>query len=58
VAIHKSAQAREIRIPLSDTPARDAQGATPLFGDAKATIAGKELRIEMPGESLTIFAAN
>jgi neopullulanase len=58
VAIHKSPQAREIRIPLSDTPARDAQGVTPLFGDAKATIAGKELRIEMPGESLTILAAN
>jgi hypothetical protein len=58
VVFRKAKQAGEIRIPLMDTPAAGMQGATVLFGEGKAGFSGKELRIEMPGESISIFALN
>jgi hypothetical protein len=31
---------------------------TPVFGDAKAEFSGKELRLKMPAESISIFGLN
>ena len=58
VAFNNSAEARELRVPLKDTPAQGATRIAPLFGEAKAELAGKEVRINMPAQSLSIFALN
>jgi len=58
VVFNNSEQARELRVPLSDTPAQAATRVKPLFGDAKVELPGKEIRINAPGQSLSIFALN
>jgi neopullulanase len=59
VVFRKAKEAGEIRIGLGDTPAAGLQSATPLFGAAKASFAGKNnMRIEAPGESISIFTLN
>lgn len=55
VAFNNATQARDLQIPVSDTPAQGAAGIKALFGGAKASAAGREIRIEMPAESLSIF---
>lgn len=55
VAFNKSAQPIEVRIPLTDTPAKGMAGATPLFGEGRASVSRDELTITMPAESLTVF---
>ena len=57
-AFNNSAQPRELNVPLSDTPAQGASRVALLFGGAQAELAGKELRIHAPAESLSIFALN
>jgi neopullulanase len=56
VAFNNSNQSRELRIPLSGTPAEDAAGITLLFGSAKASLGQKEIQLSMPAQSLSIFA--
>jgi len=58
VAFNNADQPRELRIPLDDTPAQRASAFELLFGDAKAELAGKEIHITMPGQSLSIFSLN
>jgi glycosidase len=58
VAFNNADQPRELRIPLADTPAQKAAEAGRLFGDAKAELAGGEIRITMPARSLSIFSLN
>ncbi|MGH9740905.1 MAG: alpha-amylase family glycosyl hydrolase, partial [Candidatus Acidiferrum sp.] len=55
VAFNNSAEPRELRIPLQDTPAQGAAGFTLLFGQAKARTAGGGTRISMPAQSISIF---
>ncbi len=55
VAFNNSAQARELHIPLSDTPAQSAAGISLLFGEAKAELGKYEMRLTMPAQSLSIF---
>ena len=55
VAFNNSAQPRELKIPLSDTPAEGAAGFTEIFGLAKADVRGREVHLSMPGQSLSIF---
>jgi neopullulanase len=56
VTFNNSAKAREFRIALTDTPAQSAQSVTLLFGQTRAEIAGKELHINAPAKSISIFA--
>ncbi|HXL21121.1 MAG TPA: alpha-amylase family glycosyl hydrolase [Candidatus Dormibacteraeota bacterium] len=56
VAFNKSITPVDLRIPLNDTPAKGIASATPLFGDAKATVGRDELTLTLPPESLSIFA--
>jgi len=58
VTFNNADQPRELRIPLADTPAQRATEAALLFGDAKAELAGGEIRITMPPQSLSIFSLN
>ena len=58
VVFCNAAKTRDLRIALNDTPGQGAVSISPLFGDAKAEIAGKELRIQAPAQSLSIFTLN
>ena len=58
VAFNNSAEARELRVQLRDTPAQAATRIAPLFGEATAELAGKEIRLNMRAQSLSIFALN
>ena len=58
VAFNGSGNARQVQIPISDTPAQGLRAAFLLFGDGKAESSGRELRLNLPAESLSIFALN
>jgi hypothetical protein len=58
VAFNAAPRSREIQIPLADTPAKGLLAVTQLFGDAKAEFSGKELRLKMPAESISVFGLN
>jgi glycosidase len=58
VAFNNSSQARELRIPLNDTPAQNAQSVSLLFGEARANFSGRAVLINAPAQSLSIFVLN
>jgi neopullulanase len=58
IAFNNAAQARDLRIPLADTPGQGAAAIRLLFGEAKTELAGSELRITIPSQSLSIFSLN
>jgi glycosidase len=58
VAFNNADQPRELRIPLGDTPAQGAAAIELVFGEAKAEVAGKEIHITMPAQSLSILSLN
>ena len=58
VAFNNSMQAREIQVSLRDTPAQGAARISALFGEAKANFAGREVRISLPAQSLSLFLLN
>ena len=55
VAFHNGTTNRELKISLRDTPAQEASDISLLLGDAQAELSGRELRLELPAQSLTIF---
>jgi glycosidase len=55
VAFHNGSASRELRIPLQDTPAQGVSDVSLLLGDGQAELAGRELRLQLPAQSLTIF---
>ena len=58
VAFNNSDKPKELRVTLKDTPAQKAAEITLLFGEAKAEIAGGEIHLMMPAQSLSIFSLN
>jgi neopullulanase len=58
VVFNNSAQARELAISLSDTPAQGTARVSRVFGDATAEAVGKEIRVHAAGQSLSIFVLN
>jgi neopullulanase len=58
IAFNGSAQARDLRVPLNDTPAQSFQGLSTLFGDGRAEFTGKELHIAAPAQSLSVYLLN
>jgi glycosidase len=58
VAFNNADHPRELRIPLADTPAEKAAAIELVLGQAKAELAGKEIHITMPAQSLSIFSLN
>lgn len=55
VAFHNAAQPRNLRVSIADTPASGSAGAEVLFGDGQARVAGSELQLALPAQSLSIF---
>jgi neopullulanase len=58
VAFNNSGQPKEVRIPLNDTPAQRTAEISLLFGEAKAELAGTEVHLTLPAQSLSIFVLN
>jgi glycosidase len=58
VAFNNSAEPRERKIPLADTPGQGAAGFTRVLGQAKAAVLNGEVRLAMPAESISIFLVN
>jgi glycosidase len=58
VAFNNSNEARELKIPVGDTPAQGIAGLTPLLGHATAEVSKSEIRIAAPAQSISIFLAN
>jgi len=50
-----SVEPRELRIPLSNTPAEGAAGFRQILGQAKAAVFKGEARITAPAQSISIF---
>jgi glycosidase len=55
VAFNNSAEPRELKITLADTPGLGAAGFTRVLGQAKADVSNGEVRLTMPAESISIF---
>ena len=55
VAFHNGKSAREMTLGLEDTPGKQATAISPLFGEGQADVAGQQLRLRLPGQSLSIF---
>jgi hypothetical protein len=51
-------RAREFQVPLNDTPAQSAVKLSRLSGEAEADLAGKEIHVRAPAQSVSIFAVN
>ena len=58
VVLNNLAQARDLQIPVTDTPVQSVVKVSHLLGDAEAGVAGKEMHVHAPGQSLSIFAVN
>ena len=58
VVFNNSAQARELSIPVIDTPAQGTARLSKVFGDASAELANKEIHVHAPGQSLSMFVLN
>jgi len=56
VIIQNSPQPREFRFTLADTAAQNAARVSRLFGEADAELAGKEIHVRAPAESVSIFS--
>jgi neopullulanase len=55
VAFHAGGTAREISLPLEDTPAQGATNAMAIFGLGQADLAGKAMKLRVPGQSVSVF---
>lgn len=58
VAFNNSDKPKELRVTLKDTAAQKAAEIALLFGEAKAELAGGEIHLVMPAQSLSIFSLN
>jgi glycosidase len=58
VAFNNSTQARELTIPVSDTPVQKVVDLSLLSGKATAIREGKGIKIKIPAQSIAIFALN
>ncbi len=55
VAFHNGPGSRELKISLRDTRAQDTSDISLLLGDGQAELAGRELHLQLPAQSLSIF---
>lgn len=56
VAFNRADKTRDLKIPLQGTPAEDAESVSLLYGGGKAELAGSELHLSVPAESISIFS--
>jgi neopullulanase len=55
IAFHGGTGAKTLSLSLQGTSAKDTAGISTLFGDAQADLAGQQLKLVLPPQSLTIF---
>jgi len=55
IAFHNGASAKSVSVSLQDTPAGAPASISTLFGEAQAALAGQQLTIALPPQSLSIF---
>ncbi len=55
VVFHAGEGGREITVPLQDTSAQEATNATAIFGPGQAELAGKTMKLRVPGQSVSVF---
>jgi neopullulanase len=55
IAFHNGNSARTMTVPLEDTPLKSVSGIVSLFGGAQADLAGDQLKLTLPPESLSVF---
>jgi glycosidase len=56
VAFQGGSATKTLTVSLQDTPGKSASGITTLFGEAQAELAGQQLKLVLPPQSLTILA--
>ncbi len=56
VAFHDGMNAKTLNLSLQGTPADTAADISTLFGNAKADLAGQQLKLVLPPQSLSVFA--
>jgi neopullulanase len=56
VVFHPGAGTKTVTLSLQDTPAAEASGLSSIFGNAEADLAGRQLKLMMPPQSLAIFS--
>jgi hypothetical protein len=55
VAFHAGGSAREITVPVQDSPAEHATNATAIFGTGQAEMTGKSLKLSVLAQSVSVF---
>ncbi len=55
IAFHNGASPRTVSLSLQNTPAEAAAGISTLFGGAQADLAGQQLKLTLPPQSLSIL---
>jgi len=56
IAFHDGTGPKTLTVMLRDTPAASAAGISTLFGEGQADLAGQQLKLVLPAQSLTVFA--
>jgi len=55
IAFHDGVSAKTVSLSLQRTPGEAAAGISPLFGRARGDLAGQQLKLVLPPQSLSIF---
>lgn len=55
VAFHTGGNAREITVPVEDSPAEHATNARVIFGTGQAEMAGRSMKLSLPAQSVSVF---
>ena len=55
VAFHDGNTSKTMNVSLKDTPAKGITSVSPMFGEAQAELAGDQLKLTLPRQSLSIF---
>jgi neopullulanase len=56
IAFNNGPASKTLALSLQDTPAAEAADIAPIFGSAEADLAGRQLHLVLPPQSLSIFA--
>ncbi|HUA14448.1 MAG TPA: alpha-amylase family glycosyl hydrolase [Verrucomicrobiae bacterium] len=55
VVYNNASSARDLKIPLDDTPLANAQELEPIFGSVSATIQNQQARVRLEPQSIAVF---
>ena len=58
VAFNRSKSARQLRVPVSETPAAGAAGSEKLVGGGQLEVDGRAIVVRVPQESIAIYLLN